>query len=833
MRNESIMAWLNSRAIEDSYLYELLSESQIRYGDNLLGISKKAMNKKRFLDLLRFADILSRSEKAQNRNISLKIISLLYDEFKENKTFQLVSKSVLIKLGNFPSLSLIDSNCENNIFNFDIEIDKLIKNIFQGTSNKNKIFTDAQYKIFKELQGTNHYSFSASTSFGKSFLLTEYVKWIIDEGNASQNIAFLVPSRALISQVEEDLSKVIVGTRYKILTVPEIPDLYKHKKFIFVLTPERLIQYFSQRNPPISILIVDEAQKLVANDGRSPIFYHAISLAKQKSIKLFFASPNVPNPELFLNLVGNSTDEATQIIDMNVSRNLFYIDLQSLCIRQYLEYCNENVKERIFRCKNLFDTVSYLSKNRQSIIYCNSLSDTMAFADKFSEGVLQRNNKNLEELSDFIKDTIHERYGLAKMIRKGVSTHFGALPQVVRSKIEEEYRLGNIRYLFTTSTLLEGVNLPAKNIFILSEKIGRTKMSDLDFRNLIGRAGRLTKELSGNIFIVKLDNKKWQGSAIDLLNLDKLPILNSELLTGKDAFYKKIGQIINEEPLSKNTSLQKRHFLNEYASILSYQYKQNLDSILYRKLNEKNKNSQKILKVIEKYEVPSEILMTSVTISPVIQNKIYTSERPYIFPKDISYYTCREVLEQMFTIYNWGDNEHKNFLGKKNRLGYYATLMIDWITTKPLNVIIKSIIKYYSSNRLNITLDFNQNYILFDETNSQHLNHIVNQVMRDLETVVRFSIRNYITNYLQLTKQDESKWRDYLDYGTNESLVIELQKLGIDRQIAIEISKKAYKYFELNSENKLWKIRKEIKNDENLSTEAQDSILAVLKELEL
>lgn len=287
MSNESIIAWLNSRAIEDSYLYELLAESQIRYGDNLLGISKKVMDKKRFLDLLRFADILSRSEKAQNRNISLKIISLLYDEFKENMTFQLVSKSVLVKLGNFPSLSLIDSNCENNIFNFDIEIDKLIKNIFQSTSNKNKIFTDAQYKIFKELQGTNHYSFSASTSFGKSFLLTEYVKWIIDEGNASQNIAFLVPSRALISQVEEDLSKVIVGTRYKILTVPEIPDLYKHKKFIFVLTPERLIQYFSQRNPPISILIVDEAQKLVANDVRSPIFYHAISLAKQKSIKLF------------------------------------------------------------------------------------------------------------------------------------------------------------------------------------------------------------------------------------------------------------------------------------------------------------------------------------------------------------------------------------------------------------------------------------------------------------------------------------------------------------------------------------------------------------------
>lgn len=52
MSNESIIAWLNSRAIEDSYLYELLAESQIRYGDNLLGISKKVMDKKKVFRLI-------------------------------------------------------------------------------------------------------------------------------------------------------------------------------------------------------------------------------------------------------------------------------------------------------------------------------------------------------------------------------------------------------------------------------------------------------------------------------------------------------------------------------------------------------------------------------------------------------------------------------------------------------------------------------------------------------------------------------------------------------------------------------------------------------------
>ena len=143
-------------------------------------------------------------------------------------------------------------------------------------------------------------------------------------------------------------------------------------------------------------------------------------------------------------------------------------------------------------------------------------------------------------------------------------------------------------------------------------------------------------------------------------------------------------------------------------------------------------------------------------------------------------------------------------------MGYFATLMIDWINTKPLNVIIKSVIRYYSQHKLSITLDFNKSYQTFDQENSTHLNYIVNQVMRDLETVVRFSIRNYVTNYLQLTNQNESLWRDYLDYGTNKKLVVELQKIGIERQIAIELYNKANEYFILNEANELTSIQEEV-----------------------
>lgn len=56
------------------------------------------------------------------------------------------------------------------------------------------------------------------------------------------------------------------------------------------------------------------------------------------------------------------------------------------------------------------------------------------------------------------------------MLEKGIAYHFGGIPEEIKIKVEELYKLGFIKIIFCTSTLLEGVNLPAKNIFILSEK---------------------------------------------------------------------------------------------------------------------------------------------------------------------------------------------------------------------------------------------------------------------------------------------------------------------------------------------------------------------------
>ena len=85
------------------------------------------------------------------------------------------------------------------------------------------------------------------------------------------------------------------------------------------------------------------------------------------------------------------------------------------------------------------------------------------------------------------------------------------MPQEVRERVEQAFADPGspIQFVVCTSTLLEGVNLPAKNIFVLSDKHGNSSFTKIDFENLAGRAGRLTYDFSGNVVCVREEEKRW------------------------------------------------------------------------------------------------------------------------------------------------------------------------------------------------------------------------------------------------------------------------------------------------------------------------------------
>lgn len=178
----NIMQRMSNRAYKDPYLKNLIHKLETDYCRKFYTRSSDLiLNEKEILHLLQFSDILCRSEEGRHRNLSLKIVSLLLELEDVNTTeyFQMIAANTLVKLGNFPSLPIIDMD-EKYLSVDEIRNHCILKELAQ-ISPLGKPFTDAQYNVFEEMKKRNHCSFSGSTSFGKSFIFEAFTKYIIKE----------------------------------------------------------------------------------------------------------------------------------------------------------------------------------------------------------------------------------------------------------------------------------------------------------------------------------------------------------------------------------------------------------------------------------------------------------------------------------------------------------------------------------------------------------------------------------------------------------------------------------------------------------------------------
>nr|WP_296467414.1 hypothetical protein [uncultured Acetatifactor sp.] len=202
--------------------------------------------------------------------------------------------------------------------------------------------------------------------------------------------------------------------------------------------------------------------------------------------------------------------------------------------------------------------------------------------------------------------------------------------------------------------------------------------------------------------------------------------------------------------------------------------------------------------------IPTYILEQCSNIKVIYQNKIWDkiSGEESAFPKDITVHTCQEVLEKMYDFYNWGEEEStgKNAMVKhKNRLQYFAVLMFSWMQSTPLNMMIMHVIGYYK--RKGHIWDKNKNEkLVFDAQSKYQINLIINDLISDIDNILRYKIKNYFQNYYLLVCEKAGKetagenWAEYVEYGTTDRIIIELQNIGIPRHLSTIIKKDFLEY---------------------------------------
>jgi helicase len=434
---------------------------------------------------------------------------------------------------------------------------------------------------------------SAPTSSGKTFCGEMAA---VSNLFKRKKVIYLVPLKAIAEEKFSDFLEKY--SNLGIAVVISTKDRQEHDKEIAKGDFDLAIMIYEKFNQlliknmdilsQVNLIIVDELQ-MIADPSRGPVL--ELALLKIRTSKY---RPQI----LALSAVLKDVDELSSWLGCKLllekSRPVEL--LQGILLDGIFFYRKHNSKEEgseeLVRLDSeethpiLFANVEKLVKDgEQVLVFLKSKFDSENCASLFSEKVkfppclsarggsaLGRNA--IDALSDLENTTLKQK--LIECFQKGIAFHNADLTFDERRIVEYFYLQGEIRVIFSTTTLSMGVNLPAKTVFIetqkyqLGEYSGKTVMlpiSSSEYENMSGRAGRfgLEKDFGRSILIAANKfhfDSLWEGYIEGdeekiTFQLDKKDVedIILDLITSKVAKnIPQLEQIIKATPSGKSTS---------------------------------------------------------------------------------------------------------------------------------------------------------------------------------------------------------------------------------------------------------------------------------------
>ncbi|WP_314692956.1 DEAD/DEAH box helicase [uncultured Abiotrophia sp.] len=430
---------------------------------------------------------------------------------------------------------------------------------FFKSEHLNIYFHEQQKEVEIKLSKGQNVAVSAPTSFGKSLLIEEFVA-----RKKYKNILIIQPTLALIDETRRKLSKysdyynLVVNSRQKVLG-----------NNLFILTAERVLEISNL--PHIDFFVIDEFYKI--SNRRNDARIDALNVALLKIMKMepqaMFLTPTVDSLSKEFREKYNvdffKTDYAlvnTNIIEVRSSR--------------------EKVLFGKDKKKRLFELLS--EQKAPSIVYVKSPNEAYKLARDYIDylGEPEVVNPDLK-IYGWMDECVSEDWNLKELMKCGIGAHNGALPRhVVNSEIDL-FNQGKLNVLFSTVSLIEGVNTVAKNMFIYSPYKGKERIDFFDYSNIKGRAGRMGNYYTGNVYLFN-DVLQPEDFIIDVPCVDQKQV-SDEILVNID-----IRDLKDRERASNlvvglsQEAMQviKRNMINIQGQKQLYNYiKENKDSLSY------------------------------------------------------------------------------------------------------------------------------------------------------------------------------------------------------------------------------------------------------------
>ncbi|MBI5433284.1 MAG: DEAD/DEAH box helicase [Planctomycetes bacterium] len=674
-----------------------------------------------------------------------------------------------------------------------------LENRTLGAASEVVTLTDFQYKLFDELAGSQSVSVSAPTSAGKSFVMgLDLVRRLRSEPRAC--VVYLVPTRALIRQVSRDLREHLRKSGLDgvpVRTVPFPIDVSRATQgAVFVLTQERLISllYSPGIDQPISTLVVDEAQG-ISDGARGVMLQTSIEIVRSRfpHAEIHFAMPMATNPELLLETIGRRASGHTLSLSQSpVAQNVILVSEVSRQPR-HAEFSlvadgktlDLGQRELEFELRGSSHTQRAMlaravtSEGESAILYANTASEAEKLAAALVELIPPRDapDERIRELIEFIQTEVHPEYPLITCLPSGVAYHYGVMPAIVRARIEDLFRSGKLRYLCCTSTLLQGVNLPARHIVVENPKRGVSRpMERRDFLNLAGRAGRLLHEFHGNVWCLR--PAKWQNASF-------AGDQTYEVQTAVDSAMEDGGRIVqrvaNNEASASELDYGEAMLGKLYCDFVCEN--QDLTSSRWR-TRENAATLEATARALSamKVTLPARILQANRAVRPDRLQELYeyfSREADLGLLAPLAPYAVGandrlgKIIQTVETILGGVQNDSHRF---------YKQLAIQWVYDKRLSQIIARHIEYQRSRG-----------------GSQSVSSMIRELLEVLEENIRFRLVKYFMAYNSVLAHAMRMRGDdmaaetleplhvYLECGASNRIALNLIALGLSRATALAV----------------------------------------------
>lgn len=783
---------------------QILSDTQ-QYFLSLQSNSNPIDNKELVLNLTTITSsiILSNDEKTRRERINFLIfwinyiIDCKYDSLNES------SKSSIANIINNLDLCQLDCHLdligEDESLLFNIETRKLF--------DKELILTDSQIDIMFSVLDDRNIVFSAPTSYGKSSIIVNsiFLRLFKKEIN---NVIFVLPSKALINEYRKKINKLISVFDYKI-TVNENPYIEKSdNQNIHLFTQERVLIFEALNSQKIDYVVFDEVQELLsivkkAHAERAVLLAKSISLYENKNVPMVFLMPYIRNPEEdFLNFFTN--------IEFFVKKDLYSPTTSNkyLITRENNTYCLNDVTknkgfEKSFATKKLdvptafqgndfydikfdfYNICRSLDKlDEKTLCYCKK-DHTSSIAEEFQKNSSEIPiNGRLASLIKYLENYVHPDFELISFLKKGIAIHHADLDTFTKRQIEEcfksnEYKLN---FIFCTSTLLQGVNLNANNLFFFAKR-GSFTNAELDKKNLFGRVGRIGSKLQGNIYKFWVEGERTKKETVV-----------EELNTSGEQYKIKEGSLSLSEDLINGNELVKSYYQ---------------DKDIRKKLNISSPMA------IEETQIDNFDYFIGKDSSCKIDRKINDmpqSEKDELEErlKFSTYEDCEYVMEKLCEIYDWKNSKNIDEKYRMTSIKYMATVFYNNFFGVSIKNSINSMIalnkksedyvlaimktntqdaKLYPKILKRSNYSSVRNFVRLYEDSD--INLLIYSYIYETQNIIEFRVKKYLQDlYYRLLKSKNRQIKsieDYLIYSvSNNDKKINLNKLGLIDSFAID-----------------------------------------------